>query len=203
MRQHPPESRLDKIDIGGLELKDQVVAINRVTKVVKGGKNLSFSALVVVGDSNGHVGYGMGKAREVSSAIKKGVEAAKKNIVRVPITEKGSTIPHTVTGHFGSGAVLLKPASEGTGVIAGGAVRAVITAAGVQNILTKSLGSTTAHNVVKATVDALLRLKQPERVARLRGKEVSEIMDVPTKRPATPALAAPPAEPAVVPPPEV
>jgi small subunit ribosomal protein S5 len=192
----------EKIDIGGLELKDQVVAINRVTKVVKGGKNLSFSALVVVGDSNGHVGYGMGKAREVSSAIKKGVEAAKKNIVRVPITEKGSTIPHTVTGRFGSGAVLLKPASEGTGVIAGGAVRAVITAAGIQNILTKSLGSTTAHNVVKATVDALLRLKQPERVARLRGKEVSEIMDVPTKRPATPALATPPAESAVVPPAE-
>jgi len=192
----------EKIDIGGLELKDQVVAINRVTKVVKGGKNLSFSALVVVGDGGGHVGYGMGKAREVSSAIKKGVEAAKKNIVRVPITEKGSTIPHTVTGRFGSGAVLLKPASEGTGVIAGGAVRAVITAAGIQNILTKSLGSTTAHNVVKATVDALLRLKQPERVARLRGKEVSEIMDVPTKRPAPPAAATPPAEPAVVPPAE-
>jgi len=192
----------EKIDIGSLELKDQVVAINRVTKVVKGGKNLSFSALVVVGDGGGHVGYGMGKAREVSSAIKKGVEAAKKNIVRVPITEKGSTIPHTVTGRFGSGAVLLKPASEGTGVIAGGAVRAVITAAGIQNILTKSLGSTTAHNVVKATVDALLRLKQPERVARLRGKEVSEIMDVPTKRPAKPALATPPAEPAVVPPAE-
>src|SRR5712691_4368877 len=135
----------EKIDIGSLELKDQVVAINRVTKVVKGGKNLSFSALVVVGDGGGHVGYGMGKAREVSSAIKKGVEAAKKNIVRVPITEKGSTIPHTVTG--------------------------------IQNILTKSLGSTTAHNVVKATVDALLRLKQPERVARLRGKEVWEIME--------------------------
>jgi small subunit ribosomal protein S5 len=192
----------EKIDIGGLELKDQVVAINRVTKVVKGGKNLSFSALVVVGDSNGHVGYGMGKAREVSSAIKKGVEAAKKNIVRVPITEKGSTIPHTVTGRFGSGAVLLKPASEGTGVIAGGAVRAVITAAGIQNILTKSLGSTTAHNVVKATVDALLRLKQPERVARLRGKEVSEIMDVPTRRPAPAVPATPPAEPAVVPPAE-
>jgi small subunit ribosomal protein S5 len=192
----------EKIDIGGLELKDQVVAINRVTKVVKGGKNLSFSALVVVGDGGGHVGYGMGKAREVSSAIKKGVEAAKKNIVRVPITEKGSTIPHTVTGRFGSGAVLLKPASEGTGVIAGGAVRAVITAAGIQNILTKSLGSTTAHNVVKATVDALLRLKQPERVARLRGKEVSEIMDVPTKRPAPPAVVTPPAEPAVVPPAE-
>jgi len=192
----------EKIDIGGLELKDQVVAINRVTKVVKGGKNLSFSALVVVGDGGGHVGYGMGKAREVSSAIKKGVEAAKKNIVRVPITEKGSTIPHTVTGRFGSGVVLLKPASEGTGVIAGGAVRAVITAAGIQNILTKSLGSTTAHNVVKATVDALLRLKQPERVARLRGKEVSEIMETPAKRPATPAPAVPPAGPAVVPPAE-
>ena len=166
----------EKIDIGSLELKDQVVSINRVTKVVKGGKNLSFSALVVVGDSSGHVGYGMGKAREVSSAIKKGVEAAKKNIVRVPITDKGSTIPHTVTGRYGSGAVLLKPASEGTGVIAGGAVRAVITAAGIQNILTKSLGSTTAHNVVKATVDALMRLKRPERVARLRGKDLADIV---------------------------
>jgi small subunit ribosomal protein S5 len=171
-----PKYSTEKIDITGLELKDQVVSINRVTKVVKGGKNLSFSALVVVGDSAGHVGYGMGKAREVSSAIKKGVEAAKKNIVRVPITDKGSTIPHTVTGYFGSGAVLLKPASEGTGVIAGGAVRAVITAAGIQNILTKSLGSTTAHNVVKATVDALMRLKRPERVARLRGKAVSDIV---------------------------
>jgi small subunit ribosomal protein S5 len=167
---------IEKIDIGSLELKDQVVSINRVTKVVKGGKNLSFSALVVIGDGHGYVGYGMGKAREVSSAIKKGVEAAKKNIVKVPITEKGATIPHTVTGRFGSGTVLLKPASEGTGVIAGGPVRAVITAAGIQNILTKSLGSTTAHNVVKATVDALLRLKQPERVARLRGKALAEIM---------------------------
>ena len=166
----------DKIDVGSLELKDQVVSINRVTKVVKGGKNLSFSALVVVGDGAGHVGYGMGKAREVASSIKKGIEAAKKNVVRVPITEKGFTIPHTVTGQFGSGRVLLKPASEGTGVIAGGAVRAVITAAGIQNILTKSLGSTTAHNVVKATVDALLRLKAPQRVARLRGRSVEEIL---------------------------
>jgi small subunit ribosomal protein S5 len=191
----------EKIDIGGLELKDQVVSINRVTKVVKGGKNLSFSALVVVGDSAGHVGYGMGKAREVSSAIKKGVEAAKKNIVRVPITDKGSTIPHTVTGRYGSGAVLLKPASEGTGVIAGGAVRAVITAAGIQNILTKSLGSTTAHNVVKATVDALLRLKRPERVARLRGKELADIVPVDEKRKRTEAtaVAVAPAAPAAEP----
>ena len=185
----------EKIDVGSLELKDQVVSINRVTKVVKGGKNLSFSALVVVGDSSGHVGYGMGKAREVSSAIKKGVEAAKKNIVRVPITDKGSTIPHTVTGRYGSGAVLLKPASEGTGVIAGGAVRAVITAAGIQNILTKSLGSTTAHNVVKATVDALLRLKRPERVARLRGKDISDIVPADERRKkaetAAPAASAP------------
>ena len=167
---------IEKIDVSSLELKDQVVSINRVTKVVKGGKNLSFSALVVVGDGHGHVGYGMGKAREVSSAIKKGVEAAKKNLSRVPITEKGATIPHTVVGRFGSGMVMLKPASEGTGVIAGGPVRAVITAAGIQNILTKSLGSTTAHNVVKATMDALLRLKEPHRVARLRGKDVAEVI---------------------------
>jgi small subunit ribosomal protein S5 len=172
----------EKIDVQAMDLKDQVVAINRVTKVVKGGKNLSFTALVVVGDGHGHVGYGIGKAREVSSAIKKGVETAKKNINRVPITEKGATIPHAVVGHYGSGSVLLKPASEGTGVIAGGPVRAVITAAGIQNILTKSLGSTTAHNVVKATVDALLRLKEPEKVARLRGKSVAEIMGAEDKK---------------------
>src|SRR5215470_12737788 len=183
----------DKIDVQSLELKDQVVSINRVTKVVKGGKNLSFSALVVVGDGAGHVGYGMGKAREVSSAIKKGVEAAKKAVVRVPITQKGATIPHAVTGAFGSGSVLLKPASEGTGVIAGGPVRAVITAAGIQNILTKSLGSTTAHNVVKATVDALLRLKEPGRVARLRGKSVTDVLGVEEKKAEAPAPAAPPA----------
>jgi small subunit ribosomal protein S5 len=172
---------IEKIDVSSLELKDQVVAINRVTKVVKGGKNLSFSALVVVGDGNGHVGFGLGKAREVSSAIKKGIEAAKKGIVRVPITSKGATITHTVLGRFGSGSVLLKPASEGTGVIAGGAVRAVISAAGIQNILTKSLGSTTAHNVVKATMDALARLKEPARVARLRGLSVEEVMGIEAK----------------------
>jgi len=180
---------VERIDVASLDLKDQVVSINRVTKVVKGGKNLSFSALVVVGDGRGHVGYGMGKAREVSSAIKKGVEAAKKNLVKVPITDKGATIPHTVTGRYGSGSVLLKPASEGTGVIAGGPVRAVITAAGIQNILTKSLGSTTAHNVVKATVDALMRLKRPERVARLRGKSVAELFGTEEKA-AAPAVAA-------------
>ncbi len=170
------KTNFDKIDIGSLELKDQVVSINRVTKVVKGGKNLSFSALVVVGDSAGHVGYGMGKAREVSSAIKKGVEAAKKNIVRVPITDKGSTIPHTVTGRYGSGAVLLKPASEGTGVIAGGAVRAVITAAGIQNILTKVHGSTNPINLVKATVDALQTLRDPKQIAELRGLTVAQVL---------------------------
>lgn len=166
----------EKIDVSSLDLKDQVVSINRVTKVVKGGKNLSFTAMVVVGDGRGHVGYGMGKAREVASAIKKGVELAKKNLFRVPLTEKAATIPHAITGVYGSGVVMLKPASAGTGVIAGGAVRAVMTAAGVQNILTKSLGSTTQHNVVKATVDALLRLKEPETVARLRGKSVAEIL---------------------------
>jgi small subunit ribosomal protein S5 len=192
------KARFEKIDVASLDLKDQVVSINRVTKVVKGGKNLSFTALVVVGDGAGHVGYGMGKAREVSSAIKKGVEVAKKSVVRVPITEKGATIPHAITGRFGSGVVMLKPASEGTGVIAGGAVRAVITAAGIQNILTKSLGSTTAHNVVKATMDALLRLKAPARVARLRGRTLEQIMGTEAPRaeaaPATAAAGAGPAE---------
>jgi len=182
--------RFEKIDVASLDLKDQVVSINRVTKVVKGGKNLSFTALVVVGDGAGYVGFGMGKAREVASAIKKGVEVAKKSVVRVPMTEKGATIPHAITGRFGSGMVMLKPASEGTGVIAGGAVRAVITAAGIQNILTKSLGSTTAHNVVKATMDGLLRLKAPAKVARLRGLSVEEIVGTPaTESEVAPAAA--------------
>lgn len=182
---------IEKIDVQSLDLKDQVVGINRVTKVVKGGKNMSFAALVVVGDGAGHVGYGMGKAREVPSAIKKGIEAAKKNVIRVAITKEGLTIPHTVTGHFGSGAVLLKPASAGTGVIAGGAVRAVLSAVGIHNVLSKSLGSSTAHNVVKATVDALQRLKDPHAVARLRGRDVSEFMVASTRKPAPEAAPAP------------
>jgi small subunit ribosomal protein S5 len=143
-----------------LELKDRVVHINRVTKVVKGGKNFRFSALVVVGDGAGHVGYGAGKAKEVPQAIAKGIDRAKRNLIRIP--RRGSTIPHPVLGIFGAGQVLLKPASPGTGVIAGGAVRAVVEAAGIQDVLTKSLGTANPHNVVKATFDALLKLTDPQ-----------------------------------------
>lgn len=157
-----------RIDSKALNLKEQVVSINRVTKVVKGGKNLSFSALVVIGDPDQKVvGFGTGKAKEVPAAIKKGIESAKKNLRQVHVL--GSTIPHQVVGRFGSGAVLLKPAPEGTGVIAGGAVRAVIQAAGINNVLTKSLGTHNPHNVVKATIDALDQLRDRAAVAELRG----------------------------------
>src|ERR1700743_3103170 len=165
---------IKKLDAGSYQLKDQVVAINRVTKVVKCGKNLSFSALVVVGDpSAAVVGYGSGKAKEVPQAIRKGIESAKKNLVRVNLTQ--TSIPHAVLGRFGSGRVLLKPAPEGTGVIAGGAVRAVMTSAGVQNVLTKSLGTANPHNVIKATFDALIQLRDRAEVATMRGKTVQEI----------------------------
>jgi small subunit ribosomal protein S5 len=163
-----------KLDSGAYQLKDQVVAINRVTKVVKGGKNLSFAALVVVGDPTAAVvGFGSGKAKEVPQAIRKGIESAKKNLLRVNLTQ--TTIPHTVLGRYGSGMVLLKPAPEGTGVIAGGAVRAVMTSAGIQNVLTKSIGTTNPHNVVKATFDALKKLKSRSDVAALRGKSANEL----------------------------
>jgi small subunit ribosomal protein S5 len=157
-----------RVDPQNLNLKEQVVAINRVTKVVKGGKNMSFSALVVVGDSSARVvGFGVGKANEVPSAIRKGIEAAKKNLRRIHLLE--NTIPHQVLGRFGAGLVMLKPASEGTGVIAGGPVRAVVQACGIPNVLTKSIGSHNPHNVVKATINALEQLRDKNAVAEMRG----------------------------------
>ena len=162
-----------RISAQGLDLKDQVISINRVTKVVKGGKNLSFAALVVIGDESGHVGFGSGKAREVPLAIKKAIESAKKNLIRVPPIN--NTLPHQLIGKYGAGRVMMKPASEGTGVIAGGAVRAIMQAVGVHDVRTKILGSTNPHNVVRATFDGLLNMKDPLELARLRGKQVEEL----------------------------
>jgi small subunit ribosomal protein S5 len=159
---------VSRINPNELNLTDRVVHISRVVKVVKGGRRFSFSALVVVGDANGHVGYGLGKANEVPEAIRKGVEQAKKNMIKVPVNQ-GQTIPYEIIGRFGAGRILMKPASPGTGVIAGGAARAIFEAAGVNNILSKCLGSNNPHNVVKAAFEGLRLLKTPEELTARRG----------------------------------
>lgn len=166
---------MKKIDASTLDLKDRVVAINRVTKVVKGGRTFRFAALVVVGDENGHVGAGLGKAAEIPDAIRKGKEDAKKNLIHVEKNENDS-IYHDIIGHFGASRVMMRPAPEGTGVIAGGSMRAVLELAGVRNIVTKSIGSNNKHNVVSATIEGLKELKTPSQVAKLRGKTVEEIL---------------------------
>lgn len=163
-----------RIDASQLDVKEKVISINRVTKVVKGGRNFRFSVLVVVGDENGHVGIGMAKAVEIPDAIRKAIQDAKKNMIKVPLRE--TTVPHEIIGRYGAGRVLIKPAKQGTGIIAGGPVRAVMELAGVRDIRTKSLGSSNPRNVVNATIEALKSLKNPEDVAKVRGKSVEEIL---------------------------
>jgi len=170
---YTPDSRHQQDQSQSGEMKDQVIYVGRVTKVVKGGKNFSFSALVVVGDGNGKVGFGLGKALEVPSAIKKGIESAKRNMIKVPVTPTGS-LPHPITGRFGSGSVLMKPAPEGTGVIAGAAVRAIMEAVGIKNVLTKSLGSSNPHNVVRATFEGFRNLMDPYQTMVNRGLDQAE-----------------------------
>lgn len=167
--------KMNRVKASDIDLKEKVVAIKRVAKVVKGGRRFSFSAIVVVGDGNGVVGYGLGKANEVTDAITKGIDDAKKNLVEVPVLK--GTVPHDALGKFGGGFVLVKPASEGTGVIAGGAMRAVFESAGIHNVLAKSKGSSNPHNVVKATFDALLQMRDPYAVAEQRGVELEKVFN--------------------------